>query len=313
MNTLAGLSKPTVHKRSYTRLMDLYRRRPVRVPLLNRAIRLVFAARAWSHYWLLSRRGPRDQAAVDEWYSKQRLFFGLAVVRSGTMFLASFLNRALPNDIIQHEPNVSDYYHYARAMQSDRAARDYIGHCRIYELYYRLRHYRFRAYGEINPFLRRHARVLREQFPAAPMFHLVRDGRDVLRSLWSREIFGVNDPMAPLVYPPASDPYREQWPEMDRFERLCWLWQADNRFLREAVGYTVNFEALLSDYGYFRERFLDHLGLEIDQPTWQSHTSRVTNRTPEYHLAAYAEWRPEQKATFQRICGEEMASSGYSL
>jgi len=78
------------------------------------------------------------------------------------------------------------------------------------------------------------------------------------------EIFAYNDPMAPLVHPPPGDPYHEQWNSMSRFQRLCWLWQADNAFIRTSLDHTVRFELLLSDYDYFKSELLDYVGLEVD-------------------------------------------------
>jgi len=305
-------SKPVVRKRYYTRLMDLYRYNPVPIGVLNPIIRAAFASRA--------RRGrasvaehPMSRAQVERFFERHPVFFGFAVPRSGSTFLAHFLNQALPDVIVQHEPNVIDYYEYHVAMRDERAANEYVSGYRTKEIALRLEPYSCRAYGEINPFLRRHCRAVREHFPSAKTFHLARDGRSALRSLVSRELFGTNDPMAKLTRPPADDPYCDSWERMSRFEKLCWMWQADNRFIRENTDRSVGFEHTVSDYDYFEEHLLAPLDLEVEKRVWEHHTARTTNRTPRYRLPKYEAWPALLKGQFARICGAEMEACGYRL
>ena len=303
-------SKPVVRKRYYTRLMDLYRYNPVPIGVLNPIIRTAFGSRA--------RRGraavaehPMSRAQVERFFEQHPTFFGFAVPRSGSTFLAHFLNQALPDVIVQHEPNVIDYYEYHIAMRDQRAASEYVSEYRTKEIALRLEPYSCRAYGEINPFLRRHCRAVRELFPDAATFHLVRDGRSALRSLMSRELFGANDPMAKLTLPPRGDPYCDEWEHMSRFEKLCWMWQADNRFIRENTDRSVAFERIVSDYDYFVEHLLAPLGLEVEAHVWKAHTARTTNRTPRYRLPKYEAWPAGLKTRFAEICGAEMEACGY--
>ena len=115
------IRKPVVEKRLHTRLMDYYRRRPIYVPFLNTLIRTTLVAKARRDFKKIARLGTRDSTAIDEWYRNHRLFFGFAVPRSGTTFLASFLNSVVERDIVQHEPNINDYYYQALAIQSEAA------------------------------------------------------------------------------------------------------------------------------------------------------------------------------------------------
>ena len=144
-------------------------------------------------------------------------------------------------------------------------------------------------------------------------FHLVRDGQHALRSLISRELFAVNDPMAKLNVPPSDDEYAHSWDRLSRFEKLCWLWQADNRYIRLNTDHTVQFERIVSDYDYFSERLLTPLGISIDESGWRLRASCTTNRTPRYCVPPYEEWPAKDKATFAKIRGEEMAACGYEL
>lgn len=68
----------------------------------------------------------------------------------------------------------------------------------------------------------------------------------------SRGSLGKIDPIGHLNKPASDDPYFCQWQSMTRFEKVCWLWQADNRYLRKNIGHSLQFEKLISDYGYLK-------------------------------------------------------------
>ena len=306
-----GTDKPRVTKRRSARVMDVYRFSPVPLPFLKAPLRSFLVARAERSYAKMA-DAEVDLAAMDRWYQEHTFFFGFAVFRSGSTFLANLLNETLPSDIVLHEPNLIDYYFYTLALQDGDAARRYIENYRSREIFSRVAKYSFGTYGEINPFLRRHCRAIHALPTGVRTFHLVRDGRKVVTSLMSREIFDTNDPMTRLVYPPTGDPYGESWANMSRFERVCWLWQADNRFMREATGHTVQLEGVLGDYDYFRQQVLDYLGLSVPEADWRRYIEHTRNRTPRYRLRAHRDWTAEQHSASDRICGDEMAACGYS-
>jgi hypothetical protein len=305
--------KPAVRKRYYTRLMDIYRHKTIYIPFVPALIRTLLAAKARYQVARMNRiRGTLD-SDIKQWLSQHRLFFGFALFRSGTTFLANFLNTAAAGAIVQQEADVNDYYYYCSAIQDESGADQYISEYRIAEMYLRLHKYQFDTYGEINPFLRRHCRALKSLVPFAKFFHLVRDGRMVVRSLMSRELFAIHDPMAKLIYPPRKDPYRERWKTMSRFEKLCWVWQADNRYIREHVEHSVRLELLVSDYDYFAEKILHHLNFDIDRRTWARYCQKVENRTRRYRMPSFNDWSNEERKAFQEICADEMLACGYSL
>jgi len=171
----------------------------------------------------------------------------------------------------------------------------YLKDYRLYEIYFRMNPHIFKTYGEINPFLRRHCKTLKELMPQARIFHLIRNGKDVLRSLMSRELFAFNDPMAQYIHPSTGDPYNNLWGEMTRFEKLCWMWSADNRMMREHLKHTIKFELLLNDYDYFKTKIIDFLEISIDVDTWNKCVTVVKIHTPKYRMPAYDNWSKQQK------------------
>jgi len=127
----------------------------------------------------------------------------------------------------------------------------------------------------------------------------------------SRELLGRKDPIGKLVRPHADDSYAEKWELMSRFEKLCWLGAADNRFIRKRVVHVVKFERLLEDHDYFREMILDFLGLDMPMKDWHDRARVTNNATPRYTFPAYSDWTATEKRAFDSICSEEMAVYGY--
>lgn len=300
-----------MRKRLYTRLMDLYRHNDIRIPGFNTLARTMLRTKAEAHVRSVARMAKGREEEIARWAGTKRFFFGYGVFRSGTTFLADLLNRQVKNAIVQHEANVNDYWFYAEAMHSQSEALRYVRDYRMNEVYFRMNGHDFDVYGEINPFLRRHCAAMQEVFPTAKQFHVVRDPRNVLRSLMSRELFGPKDPMGTVITPPVDDPVSGQWPEMSRFAKLCWLWAADNRFIREHVEHVVRFEDVRTDFDRFDQGILTYLDLEMEADVWQREVGQVFNSTPRYTFPAYADWSSEQKHVFEQFCGEEMVEYGY--
>lgn len=310
---MSGPEELEVTRRYYSKIMHVYRRKGILIPFFGTAARTGLRLKIAKDLLQVRRfsRGREDK--IREWFNQTRLFFGFALYRSGTAFLAFFLDRVIPDAVIEHEANVDDYWYYHLALQSEAEAERYVRGFRLAEIYYRMRHRPVSLYGEINPYLRRHGRALRNQLPQAKFFHLVRDGRSVVRSLMSREILDRTDPLGALTRPPVGDPYASRWASMGRFERICWLWQSDNRYLREHVGHTLQFERLTGDYDYFRRDLTDYLGMEVPREIWQANVRKIGNPTQVFRMGHWSGWSGSEKELFQALCGDEMRACGYEV
>jgi|Deesub1362A_J573_1020465.scaffolds.fasta_scaffold00470_10 hypothetical protein len=257
------------------------------------------------NFWVTDRE-------IEEWANNKNIFFILAIGRSGTKFLADLLNKA-PDACVVHEPVKDDFQAYQEAFHSEEKAKRYIQGFRKKEIYLRVRNQPIHSYGEVNSVLRRHCYALKEAFPNATFVHLVRDGRDVVRSMMSRKTMTADDPNTRRIYPKRGDPWRDKWPEMSRFERLCWYWQVENRYLRSCIKRTVQLERIVSSYEYFSDEVLKPLNLEIPEGIWQEAVKSPKNVTREYKLPHWSEWEQEKVAAFWRICGDEMKANGYDF
>jgi hypothetical protein len=247
---------------------------------------------------------------IEAWAAQTTLFFVLGLGRSGTVSIAQLLN-ADPKAYVCHEPVRQDFPAYVRAFHMPSDAERYVERFRSKEIFLRAGPRGCPVYGEVNSALRRHVYALRKVFPQARFVHLIRDGRAVVRSMMARATMTSRDPYTATIAPRPGDPYFHVWPEMDRFAKLCWYWQAENAFVRTAVGVTVRFEDLLADYAYCQENLLGPIGVQIDKARWAAALSAPKNQTQRHTLADPSDWSADQQATFWEICGTEMQLSGY--
>jgi len=248
----------------------------------------------------------------DEWGKRQRIFFILAIGRSGTKFLANLLNKA-PGALVVYEPVEREVRAYQVAFHSQEKSKVYIHSFRRKEIYLRVCDKEIVTYGEVNSVLRRHVAALRDAFPNAKFMHLIRDGRDVIRSAIARKTMTVEDSNTRDIYPREGDPWKPKWSAMSRFERLCWYWQTENCYLRTSIGKAVKFEEIISSYDYFQTRLLDPLGLDISEEIWRNAVTSPVNKTQSHKIPYWSEWDDETISIFEKICGKEMEANGYLL
>jgi hypothetical protein len=252
------------------------------------------------------------QNQLDKWLRSWKFFFILGFGRSGTAFLANLLNQA-PGAYVFHEPVLEDFNAHLRAHYSFTDAEKYMQGFRKKEIYTRMREMPPGVYGEVNSALRCHALAVKNAFPEAAIIHLVRDGREVVRSHMSRGTITVKNPFSMQVHPAESDPWKPRWDKMDRFARICWYWQEENSRLRMAIGKTIHFEKILSDYEYFSGEVLEPCHIYIDNKTWEAAVHSPQNTTSRFSMPKWDQWTPDQQKTFREICGNEMSECGYTF
>ena len=115
-----------VKKRLYTQLMDVYRHNDIYIPGFNFIARSILKAKAESNFSAIYKKASSKSNVINDWLTSKNLFFGYGIFRSGTTFLADFLNRHATNTFVQHEANVNDYWYYTKAIHSDIEAEKYI-------------------------------------------------------------------------------------------------------------------------------------------------------------------------------------------
>lgn len=253
----------------------------------------------------------RMRRQAERWFECHPTFFFLGLGRSGTMFLSQLLDHA--QDVaIFHEPIPEDAVAFVEARASSEAAVDYVRNFRKTRMYELAVQRGGNTYGEVNSWLRFHAQALRACFPTITILHLVRDGRDVVRSIMNMGHY--TDGALEKHYhlePTRDDPLRSAWNELSRFEKVCWLWADANSRLREGIDGVVRFENLIGSYEYVRENIEKVLGIEIGSDTWSHVVQTPVNASSQFTLPHWTAWDAPLRAAFERICGTEMGRLGY--
>lgn len=250
----------------------------------------------------------------------------LALGRSGTHFLSSLLT-GVDGATVHHEPHPYDpKLIWLRHGGRSNTVVDALLERRFAEMF---GDDPPELYGEVNSYLRYEVDWLRRRFDPT-LIHLVRDGRDFVRSAWIRDVYTPAENDGPIL-PHDDDPIAGRWHELDRFGRLCWYWDHTNRFLAERIDRCVQMEAILSSYEAFAEGVLEPTGLTVDRATWMARVARPSNTSARFRtrrlarrmlgraqptrepLPPVAEWDAGRRALFAELCGETMRRLGYKL
>jgi len=236
------------------------------------------------------------------------VFFVVGSGRSGTMFLADLLNES-PEARIYHEPlQFADRAASVCAYRSQDFSRAYIERRKTFiESHFKGDGIDY--YGEVNGYLSDHVDSLKSVFNA-PVYLLVRDGRKVVRSIYSRYTYQGSH-ISQYFSPKKESPYFYQWENFSRFEKICWSWGSHNERYLTKIGKFIRFEDLISDWEEFNRVFNVHIPLNISKDVWSRLIVKPSNTTPAHQLPPYENWNDEQKKIFHKHCGKMMSRFGY--
>jgi hypothetical protein len=257
---------------------------------------------------------PVSEKTIVQWISMKRIFFVVSTGRTGTKWLADLLGRCA-NVLVEHEPVPLETFAHKVAVGNTLSAEKYIAKFRLKEIYLRVasKHPELNVYGEVNGALRRHIVPIRTYIPEVRMIHLVRDGKDVVRSIMSRGTYSGKHPVYHDFRPPKVDRFSERWEELSEFEKTCWVWQWENQYMRQHIDQCARFEDITSSYEFFEKQILEPLDLDLRENAWKTEAKRPQNVSSKYALGKWDQWTSEQKDQFAHICGEEMEHYGYEI
>ncbi len=258
-----------------------------------------------------------------------QFFFVVALGRSGTEMISTLLQLD-QRACVHHEPHEYDakIVGLRRARLFDQAL-DGLLESRFDELISGMDG-RYEIYGEVNSYLRYETDWLTRRF-SAPLVRIYRDGREFVRSSYSRPVYTAQDGNLPIL-PCNDDPAARRWSSMTRFEKLCWYWNHTNSYLADHVPAGGKMERALTEYDYFHERILEPLGLEVPEESWSNLVSRPRNTSSRYNreqlirrlfsrtrraaspgsIPHWSKWNDEMTRQFWSICGDTMTRLGYT-
>ena len=255
----------------------------------------------------------KQDKEINDWFDKKKVFFIVSTGRTATGWLSHLLNK-MDGYLVIHEPVFEEAKAHKIACENPESTIPYIMF-RKREIYSRCRSLPgLYGYGEVNGNLRRHIIAISKIFPGAAIIHLVRDGRDVVRSVLSRTAFTEKHSVYNETFiQPTYELTAEAWLQLSRFEKFCWVWKAENEFIRKNTSFHARFEDIISSYALFRKQILEPLGIELEKAVWQASVQRPQNVTKEYAIGSWDDWTAEQQKQFIRICSKEMQEYGYEI
>jgi len=146
---------------------------------------------------------------------------------------------------------------------------------------------------EVNSFLWDCVPFIRKRWSNhVVLVHLVRDGRNVVRSMMGR--------------------YRRG----RTFEGCCEEWAKRNRLLADEIPGHQRFrlEDLTSNWSEYRRLVrLVGGGRSPDATLWEQLRKRRDNATDRHMVAPYRHWPPQFQREFKRICAKQMRRMGYRV
>jgi len=251
--------------------------------------------------------GDKDE----ELLKKINIFFIFSFGRSGSQFLTRILSNDY-NAKVYHEPIRRDILEYIGSFKENYNSSNYIKKYRQYFIKAKInKDKECRIYGEVNSYLRRHADVVLQVLPFAKGLFVIRDGRDVVRSMISRNVFG-NNWHYNSITPRKNDPFYNSWEKRTQFEKCCWLWASENQFLYNLFGNGIKLEKIVSDYNYFKSKIIEPTKISISRSIWEKERKiKSINTTVHHKIETYDRWPNEWKKVFWNICGEIMELNGY--
>jgi len=239
------------------------------------------------------------------------MFFITGNGRSGTVFLADLLGKSNNGHVFHEYPSLD-----MRGFVDAYLGQKELTPMRLKIIEVRQTQQPDLVYGEVNSYLRYQIPFLRTM--TSQIFHLVRNGKDVIRSMMNRNPLSFtdeDDKETREIFPYGDDPYIERWPNMDRFERLCWFWQHTILELCKEKVPIIQFEQMLASYDYLQQKLLNFIGVELDFEVWNYERRILKNETPRHNrkFPKYLDWSNKQKESFERICSKSMEIIGYVI
>lgn len=247
----------------------------------------------------------------------KNMFFVLGTGRSGSATIANTLSKN-PKITCLHEPTFplvrlsTEYAHGNKNREDVKKELKFI--------YRDTGIFPQGIYGESDMKCSNLVEIIAEILPKAKFIWLIRDGRDVVSSGYSRGWFDESEYTANLsgkgrVYSgKAWSRYRingylcgqfseEEWKDMSSFERNCWYWQYWNELIEQQLNSLPKEQWI--------QIKLENLSRELSKVESFLGTDRGRQKVEKANVAQYKlrnsnSWSVEQKAMFQKWCGAGM-------
>lgn len=269
-------------------------------------------------FWTLRLGKPKHKATIYDIrnnigeYIKEPVFF-LSTGRCGTKWFSELLKKD-KNLAIFHHPTPSMamqgrkvYEWYTRGNGALSNSEQEL----IVEMFWAGREdflrYTYKSgkrYVETNNYITFFAPVLKQIFPDAKFVQLIRHPGEFIRSGIARSYYsgGNRDLMRPV---PVHGAYIEKWGELDRIEKIAWLWNETNSYIQEFFKDLPEEQYIIFDFNKKNTQNIRDLSsllnVEISDRQISKALHRQVNIQKKHSLAPYQEWTEEEKNTVIEI------------
>jgi hypothetical protein len=253
-------------------------------------------------------------------WTDARCLFVLSTGRTGTATLAKLLALA-PQVRAFHEPRPE-----LLAERKAAFAGVWSDFERFWKIFSRARCLRLAlarrraVYAETSARMTFFAPVIAEYMPNARFLYVYRHPGDVVRSGMGRGWYDSHPLDAVRIEPTKDDPAYAKWRSWGRFAKICWYWDAYNRFALRFLDCVDRGRVLLSS----SEDLLDPLTgcyhelfqlIAVPSPPEDAvhEVLSVRHNYQRYNdFPRFEQWTAEQRQTLYRIAGPTMTRLGYA-
>jgi len=158
-------------------------------------------------------------------------------------------------------------------------------------------------YVECTWFLSSLGGVLKSAFPGERIVHLVRDGRDFVRSGMARPWFKGDRRYLAREWSWSRDRWNPPQAATSRLAKIAWLWSVQQSRIAADADELIRFEDLV-DNGLPLEK----IGLPLHRVV----TLPRVNVTQKHVMPPWQSWNATTRAEFQRWAGHELQFYGYA-
>jgi hypothetical protein len=158
--------------------------------------------------------------------------------------------------------------------------------------------------AEANVYLDRLLPQLRDVFPEAIIVHLVRDPKDVVRSILNRDWY---DTPEDRRHPPMKV---DGWERLSRFDKACWYARLTNETLLDAAHRTLVFERMVRDLKYLTEQLRD-MGIAVYPRLAAAEHEKKINAGRKETFPHYDHWIEKLVQSYHDVCDPVLSRLGY--
>ncbi|MDB4470711.1 sulfotransferase [Deltaproteobacteria bacterium] len=248
----------------------------------------------------------------EHWRGPKQIFFFLSTARSGSKWLANYLDTATSLHA-NHEFTLN--HRYARGDSAPnpekRTGHGFVDLLKNTEeqnlLCVESRNWIETLqgdYAEANIYFESILPVLKSVFPESQLVHLHRDPKDVVRSLMNRGWYDVpKDSRHPAIN-------IRGWRRKTQFEKICWYVRQVNESLIEQCDQRIVFEEMVKDPDYLPE-FMIGLGIAVYPRLARKCHGSIVNANQKNEFPSFEDWLSRYKYDFLAIIQGLSRTLGY--